>query len=303
MKKIVFMAVIALLVASNAVFAQQKATPLSETVNKLKTVQADSLAGWKFGGIISANFSQVSLTNWTAGGENTVAANLIAKASLDYQKHRWAWDNDIDLEFGMTYSETNDWRKSLDKIALASQLGYAINTQWFYAFLLDFNSQFAPGYNYTTDPNNYISAFMAPAYSNAALGISYKPNANYSFFFSPLTVRTTIVLDNSLASIGAYGMKNGNNYLIEPGAYFVARAKKNIWHNVDLETKLDMFTPYNSSFGNVDINWDVLINCKINTLLSATLSTTLRYYDRETTQVQFKEMFSLALAYKFAAKK
>lgn len=42
-------------------------------------------------------------------------------------------------------------------------------------------------------------------------------------------------------------------------------------HNVDF------FIPYNKQFGNVDMNWDVLINMKINKYLNATLNTTLKY--------------------------
>ncbi len=302
MKKFGFWVFIGFLLVGKTAFAQQLENAATVAGQVKTPVVADSLDGWKFEGITGANFSQVSLTNWTAGGENSIAGNVFLKVSADYTKNRWAWDNDLGAEFGMTYSDENDWRKNLDKIALSSQLGYEINKKWFYAFLLDFNSQFAKGYDYTVDPDHYISAFMAPAYSNAALGISYKPHENYSFFLSPVTLRTTVVLDDSLATAGSYGMKDGNNFLMEPGAYFVAKAKQKIVKNVDLVSKLDMFTPYNSDFGNVDINWELLVSCKVNEFLNATLSTTLRYYDRESSRIQFKEMFGLGLSYKFAAK-
>ena len=47
--------------------------------------------------------------------------------------------------------------------------------------------------------------------------------------------------------------------------------------NVNLITTADFFTPYNKDFGNVDVNWDVLISMKINKVLSATLNMTLKY--------------------------
>ena len=45
--------------------------------------------------------------------------------------------------------------------------------------------------------------------------------------------------------------------------------------NVNQIINVDFFIPYNKQFGNVDMNWDVLINMKINKYLNATLNTTL----------------------------
>ena len=50
--------------------------------------------------------------------------------------------------------------------------------------------------------------------------------------------------------------------------------------NVNQIINVDFFIPYNKQFGNVDMNWDVLINMKINKYLNATLNTTLKYEQR-----------------------
>ncbi len=297
MKKLIFLPLAFCFLSLSA--QMQHAAKIADTVNKSATVPADRPEGWKFDGTAGANFSQVSLTDWAAGGENSLAGNALFKASLSYLKNKWQWDNLLDLEYGMTYTESTDWRKNLDKILFATQLNYPVNEKFFYALLLDFQSQFADGYDYTTTPSSYLSTFMAPAYSNAALGISYKPNANYSFFLSPITLRTTIVLDDDLAAIGAYGVKDGKNFLFEPGLYFVARGSQKIMDNVTLTSKLDVFTPYDANFGNLDINWDVAINCQINKVLSANVAATLRYFERESYELQIKQMLGLGLSYNF----
>ena len=79
--------------------------------------------------------------------------------------------------------------------------------------------------------------------------------------------------------------------------------------NVNLITTADFFTPYSKDFGNVDVNWDVLISMKINKVLSATLNMTLKYdndvktFEDDGTQrgpkVQFKEILGIGLAYNF----
>ncbi len=49
--------------------------------------------------------------------------------------------------------------------------------------------------------------------------------------------------------------------------------------NVEVISTVDFFTAYDKSFGNIDINWDVMINMKINKFLSANINTTLKYDD------------------------
>ena len=272
--------------------AQDAATKLKNV-----TVQGDA-SGWKLSGITGVNFGQVALENWSAGGENSMSGNFYLNGTLDYAKNKWLWNNSLGLEYGLIYSEENDWRKNADKISFASKIGYQINPKWSYAFMIDFNSQFANGYNYP-NRDNYISTFMAPAYSNLALGFNYKPNDKYALFLSPITARMTFVLNDSLSHAKAFGMDEDQKFRIEPGAYVVATTKQTLMENVEIISKLDMFTPYNDRFGHIDVNWEMLINFKINKLLTANLSTTVRYYEDEIKKVQFKEIFGLGFAYNF----
>ena len=74
-------------------------------------------------------------------------------------------------------------------------------------------------------------------------------------------------------------------------------------------TKLTLFTSYDKNFGNIDVNWDMMIAFKINKFLSTTLTTNLVYDDNIKTRddqgnihgakVQFREVLGLGLAYNF----
>jgi len=281
--------------------AQQEGlrTAAQDASVKLKDVAPkDAASGWKLSGISGINFGQVALKNWSAGGENSVSGNFYLNGTLDYVKNKWSWNNMLGLEYGLIYSEENDWRKNADKISFASKVGYRINSKWSYAFMVDYNSQFAKGYNYP-DMNEYISTFMAPAYSNLALGFNYKPNDKYALFLSPVTARMTFVLDDSLSHKGFFGVKQDKKFRVEPGSYVVATTKQTVVENVELISKLDMFTPYNDRFGHIDMNLEMLINFKVNKFLTANLSATLRYYENEIAKIQIKEIFGLGFAYKF----
>jgi len=274
-------------------------TTAQNASEKLKNIAPkDTVSGWKLSGISGVNFGQVALKNWSAGGENAISGNFYLNGSLNYTKGKWSWSNLLDLQYGLVYSDENNWRKNADNISFTSKIGYQINSKWSYAFLVDFNSQFAKGYNYP-NRDEYISTFMAPAYSNLALGFSYKPNDKYTLFLSPVTARMIFVLNDSLSHAGAFGMDVDQKFRMEPGAYVMATTKQTICENVEIISKLDMFTPYNERFGNIDVNWNMLINFKLNKFLTANLNTTVRYYEDEVKKVQFKEIFGLGFAYRF----
>ena len=274
--------------------AQEKAT-----VDKLQTYAvADTLQGWKFKGITSVTFGQTSLQNWAAGGNNTFSGDMIFNANVNYLKNKWFWDNNLAAEYGMIYSSAYDWQKATDKLNFKSVAGYGISKHWSVSALFNFFTQFTKGYNYP-DTENYISTFMAPAYADAALGFSYKPNANYSVFLSPIAERATFVMDKWLSDNGAFGVTAGQKVKWETGAYLTATANQKLGKKIELISVLNLFTPYNEKFGNVNVNWDVLVNCKLNQYLTATLNTSLRYYEFETEKIQFKEILGMGFSYNF----
>jgi len=261
-------------------------------------VKEDTTQGWKHSGITSLAFGQTSLQNWVAGGNNTVSGDFVFNVSLNYLKDKVFWDNNLSVEYGLVYSSATDWMKAADKLNLTSIAGRKISKTWAISALLNFYTQFAKGYNYP-EKDHYISTFMAPGYLDAALGFSYKPNKNYSLFLSPLSERATFVLDDSLSNRGAFGVSPGKKTKFETGVYVLASTNQTLSNNLSLISTLDLFTPYSKDFGNIDVNWNLLLNYKINKLLTATLNTTLRYYESEIHKVQFKEILGLGITYKF----
>jgi len=295
MKRIFIIAVTVLL--STNIFAQDKNTPTPPEVKP-----------WELKGVGSLNFSQTSLSSWSAGGENSLAGNAYLNGSLTHKRGPWLWTTNLALEYGLTNTKSQGTQKSTDKIELSTQLGYTTDNKWYYTAMADFKSQFAKGYNYP-NKEHYISKFMAPGYSNLSLGLEYRPNDNYSVYLSPFAGKFTFVLDDSLSNAGAFGVDPGDKFRAQIGAYLKARAQKQLMENVTLITKADFFTAYDSSFGNVDIEWDVLISMKINKYLNASINTTLKYDDdvkyidkegkTHGARVQFKELLGIGLAYNF----
>lgn len=273
----------------------------------------DSLKTWNFGGLVSLNFSQVSLSNWAAGGQSSTAGVGIFNVFGIYKKDNILWENSLDMGYGLLKEKGNDAVKSDDRFDLNSKFGIKKTEKWYYSALFNFKTQFAPGYNYPND-SDVISRLLAPAYMTLSVGADYKPNKAWSFFVSPLTGKMTIVSDDALSAQGAFGVDPGKTIRMEVGSFVKIELNTDIMKNVSVSSKLDLFSSYTHNPQNIDINWDVLINMKINDFLSANLITNMIYDDdikiaiddnndgiieKQGPRVQFKEMFGLGLNYKF----
>ena len=103
---------------------------------------------WRRGGLIAINFTQVSLTNWAAGGQNSISGNGIINYFANYKRGKNVWDNNLDLGYGMLIQGNDKARKSDDKIDFSSKYGREAFSHWYYSALFNFRSQFTPGYNY-----------------------------------------------------------------------------------------------------------------------------------------------------------
>jgi hypothetical protein len=270
---------------------------------------------WRKGGLFALNITQVSLTNWAAGGQNSIAGNAIVNYFANYKRGKNAWDNNIDLGYGlMIQGRDGKLIKSDDKIDLTSKYGRQASKHWYYSALGNFRSQFTAGYNYPND-SVVISKLFAPAYLLLAIGMDYKPNNNFSLFLSPATARFIFVNDKLLSDAGAFGVDPGKKLRTEAGAYLRASYKKDMNANVNLQTSLDLFSNYLDKPQNIDVNWQMLLLLKISKFFSASLSTQLLYddntqltfYKKDGVTVdhvgpgtQFKEVLGIGFAYKFS---
>ncbi len=284
----------------------------------------DTVKPWAIGGITNFSFSQVSLSNWVAGGENSSSINALIKLFSTYKKSKLAWDNNLDLAYGLTKKASDPFYKNDDRIDFASKLGYKAEKKWYYTLMINFKTQFYQGKKSSKD-SIIISDFMAPAYLLASLGMDYKPGKAFSLMISPFSSRITFVRNTMLADEGAFGVEkavrdtsgniiqHGEKIKSEFGGYLKVVINKEIVKNVTLLTKLELFSNYLKNPQNMVINWDMLLNMKINKFLSASINTNLIYDDNvriastnskgQVEQVgprtQFKEMISIGLSYKF----
>lgn len=281
------------------------------------SVPADT-SYWKKGGVGTITFSQVSLTNWAAGGENSVSLNGFLNLFANYAKDRSTWENRAAFGYGIVkQGSDNAPVKSDDQINLSTKFGYKLNKdkgRWYFSSLLDFKTQFVEGVD---AEGNRISNFMAPGYLVLATGVEYKIDDKFAFSIAPVTGKFTFVTDDDLAAVGAFGVDPGKNSRAELGSFLSLFYKDDIATNVNYETRLELFNNYLENFGNVDVNWQNVLFMKVNKYLTVNFQTQLLYdddiniqidnnddgvIDEEGPRIQFKSVFGVGLTYNFGAK-
>lgn len=297
------------------------------------TFGQDQIEGWKHIGNFGFNFGQSSYTNWAAGGQNALNGQWLFNYEIHYLKGNFKWDNILSTSLGYSfYDFKKDPIKIDDKIEFTSLAGLKATETLSYSAELAFRSQFAKGYNYDTDSTHYISRFLAPAYISLGVGMEWEPNEYFSLYFSPITGRVTIVNDDYLASIGAFGVNEldasdtithatGDKVRYEFGARAVAKFQYPIAKNIEFSSKLELFSNYlpriykingeevrKSRPYLIDVDWQNLLVMKVNSWFNANISTHLIYdYDIpfhdaegkkiEGSKVQFKEVLAIGFLF------
>ena len=122
--------IVLILILSNVALAQTEPA----------TVKSDT--AWKKGSKLTLSFSQVSFSNWAAGGENSSGGNGFFNLFAKYKEGNRMWDNNLDLAYGLLKLEGQALRKSEDKIDFYSKYGLTIAKNLYFSTNFNFNTQF-----------------------------------------------------------------------------------------------------------------------------------------------------------------
>lgn len=269
-------------------------------------VSKDSL--WVTSGYAGLKLTQVSFSNWATGGDNAFSLDLQGTYQADYKHNKHLWQNRIELAYGLNKTQDEGTKKTNDKIYLNSNYGYEVHRNLYASAFVNYQSQFARGYDYAISRDISVSNFMAPGYLMTGAGITWIPNKYFTLVFSPATWRGTFVLNDRLSNEGAFGVKPGKNLLSEFGANLKLEGKYEIMKNMTVYSRLDLYSDYLRKPQNIDVNWEVQLNMIINKWFSTTLTTNLLYDDdvwitesngSKVKRVQFKELLGVGVQFNF----
>lgn len=261
---------------------------------------------WTKGTFTQLGFSQVSLTNWAAGGFSSVSMNGYVNFYANYTHNKMYWENRIQMAYGFVHSFGDRYKKSDDKLIIDSKVASQAVDKIFMSAFINFRSQFTSGFTYTSTTTTLVSQFLAPGYLSLGVGLDYKPNKKITMNISPLTGNLVIVQNPLLRA--KYGNKVDQAVKIELGAQFKADTKFQIEKNITVNSTLTLFSNFLGDMSHIKINWEAMADAKITKFLSTNIRTTLLYDHNilianssgiSAPRVQFKELLSVGFSYTF----
>ncbi|TRZ45928.1 DUF3078 domain-containing protein [Robertkochia solimangrovi] len=272
-----------------------------DTINLNQLLQSvkPTPAKWKRVNKVGVNISEIAFVNWNAGGNNSVSALANTTFERKYKFKNVQWTNEMILKYGVNIQEGQKIRKTDDALQINSTFGARpnSNTSWYFSAKGNFNTQFSNGYRYP-NTDNPISRFMAPGYFFLGVGGEYAPDKkDLTIYLSPLTQKSTFVLDQTLADAGAFGVRaaeydadgnkirGGQKVYTEVGILVTNSYQTKVYENMFFSNKLTLYTDYINSFGNVDVNWIMDFELRVNEYVKADLGVNIIYDD----DVKFKE--------------
>ncbi|MDT0554190.1 DUF3078 domain-containing protein [Urechidicola vernalis] len=279
----------------------------------------DSLQGWRTSGKISLLINQSAFSNWQAGGDNSFAGNLKVNYNFNYTKDVWSLDNKLLLGYGLTNTEDDGTRKSDDRIELNSILSRAMKKEyWNFSFFMNFKTQFTDGYDYEDDfldqnpgedNENYpTSGLFKPAYWQFGPGFLWKKSDRFYVNIAPITSKLTFltseiwtyndddssnVFYESSNDVETFGVDPGDNLLYELGMNIRVGYTFTLAKNITVENLIMLYSNYLEDPQNIDIDYTLDIEMKINDWLSTDFTVQTIYDDNSFEGFQVREVFGL----------
>jgi len=297
-----------------------------ESSNIIITAKPDTISYWKHKNVLGFDISEIAFVNWSAGGTSAITGLIRGDLKYDYKDDYQLWSNELFFRYGLNKQEGIELRKTDDAFKVNSTYGFRTNdsSNWYHSAKFNFNTQFTNGYSYP-NTENPISKPFAPAYIFLGIGSEYiyKPE-NFNLYISPLTLKSTLVLDQTLANAGAYGVKKavydadgnliseGERAKTELGILITSYLEKEIFSNIVLKNRLTLYTDYLHNFGNIDIDWQCFSYLKVNKYVKANIGFNLVYDEdidvikekdgvkvNEGPKVQLKQVLGVGVEYVF----
>jgi hypothetical protein len=298
-----------------------------KALTSIITSKPDTITYWSNKNTLGFDISEMAFVNWSAGGTSAITGLVRGVLKRDYKDDNQVWSNELIFRYGMNKQDGIDLRKTDDVFKLNSTYGYKYNpnSNWYHSAKFNFNTQFTDGYKYSSDTKKIISKPFAPAYTFLGIGSEYiyKPS-KLNIYLSPLTLKSTLVLDQDLADLGSYGVEKavyddkgnmiskGKKSKTELGILTTCSFEKEILENVTLKNRLILYTDYLNNFGNIDVDWQFYADLKVNQYIKANLGFNLVYDEdidvikeengvkiNEGPKVQLKQVLGIGLEYTF----
>lgn len=269
-----------LLLVSCSILAQEK----DSTLNK-----------WIPSAVVGFNISQLALSNWSQGGENSLTWTLTGDLSYNYKGEDFEFKNNLKLAYGRTKLGSEEYKTNNNDFYLESviskNVGWAVSPY----FSNTVRTSITVGYDYNTTPKTEIVNFFDPGYVTQSLGFYYEPNKKFNTRLG-LAIEEVFTRNNTQYA-DDLTTANIEKTKVDAGLESVTSVEQEIAENLLLKSKLRLFTRFNS-IDVWDVRWDNTIVAKINDFMNVNFTFLLVYQEDQSLKVQIKQGLQIGFLYR-----
>ncbi len=251
--------------------------------------------GTYYSGIAGANASQISFTNWSQGGENSLTWSVFGDFGLKYVNDSLVVINNLKLSYGKTKAGNETYKTNNNEIYLETVLLYRRGWQINPYFSNTVRTVITKGYDYSKETALPISNFFDPGYVTQSIGFSYNKIKGFS---TRLGIAGQEIFTNIYRNYSDKPETTTKieSFKFETGLESVSEGKFNIQENLLFTSKLRLFTRF-EHIDVWDVRWDNTITAKISSLFNVNLNVLMIYEKAQTAKTQLKEALQLGITY------
>lgn len=256
-----------------------------------------TLNKWTPSIVSGLNISQIAFSNWTKGGENSLAWTLTGRFLANYKTLDWTFKNDLKAAYGQTKLGSAETKLTDNELFMESVFSYHIGWVVDPYISNTILTQITTGYDYTDLGKVEISNFFDPGYITQSIGFTYDHNPNVQTRLG-FAFKETITDQFRGYSDDPETPNELESFKFETGIESVTDLKLQLDENVGYVSKLSLFSAFDR-FDTWDVRWDNLITAKVNNWLNVNL-TYLLIYDRiQSPTAQMRQGLQLGITYTF----
>jgi len=252
------------------------------------------ISGWIPKAIAGLNISQIALSNWTQGGDNSLTWTVTGNMGYNYKSDNWNLTNNLKLAYGRTKLGGQDFRTNDNEFYLESvltkKIGWAVDPY----FSNIITTAIGPGFDYSGDSAVETSNFFDPGYVVQSVGFEYD---KISGFKTRLGLGLQEVFTNHYRKYSDDPTTSKvEAFKLEAGLQSVTSGNVQLADNLLFISSLTLFTRF-KHLDVWDVRWDNLIVAKVNSWLNVNLGFLLVYQQDQSLTTQMKQTLQLGVVY------
>jgi len=267
---------------------------------------------WVRSGEHSFQFSQNYFSeNWHKGGTNNLNFNSLHILKANYKKEKIKFNNTLEWRlsvFNAPDDSLRQYRIGNDLLRYYGDFGLdAFIKGWSYSMNLEAKSQLFK--SYPTNSNELRSAFIAPLYVNAGVGLKFNLDnkskkvrdrrVRWELALAPISINYRYV-GNESVDVVRYGIPEGKKSILDLGTTITSILKYDFTRYITWDSRLTYFTSYDKVISDIENS----LNLSLSNALSTRIYLNVRFDDgvpahQDLKHWQINQTLSFGLNYKW----